>query len=324
MADVVPAGWYPDPLAPTWRRFHDGARWTAFTCPPGEPPPSPLDASLSWIPGLAVLADPAPLAPPAPTAPLVVPAPPVQATVPAPTAPAPVALAPPSDDTDAATSGDLAVGAIDPISIAFGPEARRPVPAPATEPRTRRRLVPVAIAAAVALTAGAVGAGAVLRSEGQRPHVVPELAYRDDRAGFTLRYPDEWRVLRRDPDGGIRFAIGARGAPSTQTNTVSVVVGADAAALPPLHTLADQLTERLREQLPGVRLDEASRTRLAGAPAFRFAFHDREATPSTRIEQYVGRTTTGRPLTVTVTIREPRTAPTAAELRDFVLSLDPS
>jgi hypothetical protein len=154
--------------------------------------------------------------------------------------------------------------------------------------------------------------------------VLPEQVYRDQQAGFSLRYPDSWRVLRRDHDTGIRFVIGAKGAPTTETNTVSVVVGTTSAALPPLHTLADQLTETLRQQLPGVRLDTAARTRLADAPGFRFAFRDPDATPSTRIEQYVGRTTSGRPLTVTVTIREPRTAPTELELRDFVRSLDPS
>jgi hypothetical protein len=202
---------------------------------------------------------------------------------------------------------------------------RRPGRVRADRRWDRRRLVPVVIAAVVAVGAGAAVAGAgVLRSGDQRPQVVSEQAYRDPRAGFALRYPDGWRVLRRDPDGGIRFAIGARGAPSTETNTVSVVVGADAAELPALHTLADQLTESLRVQLPGVRLDEATRTRLADAPGLRFVFRDPGATPPTRIEQYVGQTTSGRPLTVTVTIRETRTAPSARQLRAFVASLDPS
>ena len=105
---------------------------------------------------------------------------------------------------------------------------------------------------------------------------------------------------------------------------VSVIVGATAAPLPQLHSLAEQLTETLRGQLPGVRLESAARARLADAPGFHFAFRDPDSIPSTRIEQYVGRTTSGRPLTVTVTIREPRTAPTPQELRDFVASLDPS
>ncbi len=154
--------------------------------------------------------------------------------------------------------------------------------------------------------------------------MLPEQAYRDDQAGFALRYPDEWHVLRRQRGNGIRFAIGAPDAPTTDTNTVSVVVGSEPTPLPQLHTLADQLTETLRAQLPGVRLESAERSRIADAPAFRFTFRDPDATPPTRIDQYVGRTTSGRPLTVTVTVREPRTAPTAKELSDFVGSLDPS
>jgi catechol 2,3-dioxygenase-like lactoylglutathione lyase family enzyme len=219
---------------------------------------------------------------------------------------------------------DLSAGAIDPIVAAFGDEARPADDAPPAQSRARRPLVVIGIAAAAALIAGAAIAGAeLLQSEEQRPQVLPEQSYRDADAGFTLRYPDGWRVLRRDPGDGIRFAIGAPGAPTTDTNTVSVVVGPEAAALPPLHTLSDQLTETLREELPGVRLELAERTRLADAPAFRFAFRDPDATPPTRIEQYVGRTTSGRPLTVTVTVREPRTAPTEAELSTFVESLDP-
>jgi hypothetical protein len=206
-----------------------------------------------------------------------------------------------------------------------------PTPAPAAGPeqrarsRTRRPLALVGIAAAALLIAGVAVAGAELVDAGQqRPHVVPEQAYRDPRAGFALRYPDGWRVLRRDRGDGIRLAIGATDAPSTETNTVSVVTGSESAPLPPLHTLADQLTEALRDQLPGVRLEAAERTRLADAPAFHFTFRDPEATPPTRIQQYVGRTTSGRPLTVTATVREPRTAPNGAELDRFVQSLAPS
>ena len=117
-------------------------------------------------------------------------------------------------------------------------------------------------------------------------------------------------MLCQDGNGGIRFAIGVSGAPTTETNMVSVIVGATPAPLPQLHSLAEQLTETLRRQLPGVRLESAARARLADAPGFHFAFRDADSTPSARIEQYVGRTTSGRPLTVTVTIREPRTAPT--------------
>jgi hypothetical protein len=220
---------------------------------------------------------------------------------------------------------DEGLGAIDPIAVAFGNDARPAPPAPVAVPRTRRRLAPVAVAAAVLLVAGAAVAGAgILDTDDQRPSVLRVVPYRDAQAGFELRYPERWRVLRRERDNGIRFAIGARGAPTTETNIVSVVVGSAPAPLPQLHSLAEQLTETMRRQLPGVRLESASRARLANAPGLHFAFRDPESTPPTRIEQYVGRTTTGRPLTATVTIREPRTAPTPDELREFIASLGPS
>jgi hypothetical protein len=128
-------------------------------------------------------------------------------------------------------------------------------------------------------------------------------------------------VLRRERGSSIRFAIASPGAPVSETNSVSVVVGASAADIPPLHTLTDQLTEMLRKKLPDVQLDLATRMRVAGAPGFRFAFRDPSSSPATRIEQYVGQTANGRPLTVTVTVREPRTAPTETELGTFLASL---
>jgi hypothetical protein len=247
----------------------------------------------------------------------------------APAAEAP-ALEQAPESTAAPTVSSLAdaiapISGFDPIVAAFGDEARPPKPAPPARHRSRRPLVAIAAAVAALVAAGAAVAGAGLLPTGSdRPTVASVRSYRDQQAGFSLGYPDDWRVLRRDPDGGIRFAIGAPGAPSSDTNTVSVVVGKTSADLPQLHTLADQLTEALRAKLPGVRLDEAGRTRLAGAPGFRFTFQDPDATPSTHIEQLVGRTTAGRPLTVTITIREPRTAPTARQLRDFLGSLQPS
>jgi hypothetical protein len=294
------AGWRPDPLDAGRQRWWDGTAWTARVDGGG----------LSWNPALGLLPAPQAVAlpPPEPERFLPVDAPPV------PEPPSPFGLAP-----------DGGLAAIDPISIAFGDEARPPTPLPLPGPSPRRRLAPVAIAAAAALVAGATVAGAgILDTDGQRPHVLAQQSYRDAQAGFELRYPDSWRVLRRDRNGGIRFAIGAPGAPTTETNMVSVIVGATPAPLPQLHTLADQLTETLRRKLPGVRLESAERAPLARAPGFHFAFRDPDSTPSTRIEQYVGRTTSGRPLTVTVTIREPRTAPTPKELRDFVASLNPS
>jgi hypothetical protein len=303
VVDVVGAGWELDPLDATRRRWWDGVAWTAHVS----------DGGLSWNPALSLLPPPLLLFAPKP---------------------ATVGWRDQGDlfAPDASTAREIPVlvqdgglAAFDPIEIAFGDAAWPAPPPPVVIPSARRKLAPVAIAAATLLIAGgAVASAGILDPDGQRPTVLPELSYRDAEAGFELRYPDSWRVLRRDRNGGIRFAIGASGAPTTETNMVSVVVGATPAPLPQLHSLAEQLTETLRSRLPGVRLEAAARARLAEAPGFHFAFRDPDSTPSTRIEQYVGRTTSGRPLTVTVTIREPRTAPTPEELRDFVASLDPS
>jgi hypothetical protein len=317
------AGWYPDPLDPARRRRWDGRTWTSRVSSDPGPGAPELD-SIHWTPALVDAPFPV-VAAPEPE--VVVPGPVNLLTVSqleAAADPYDLGDMPPPDEAPLAalTSG----AGVDPIRAAFGDEARPPAPElETTRARSRRPLVAVAIAAAIVLVAGAAVAGAgLLRPDEQRPTVLPEQSYRDHQAGFALRYPDDWHVLRRQRGNGIRFAIGAPDAPTTDTNTVSVVVGSDSTPLPQLHTLADQLTETLRAQLPGVRLDSAERSRLANAPAFLFTFRDPDATPPTRIDQYVGRTTSGRPLTVTVTVREPRTAPTERELDEFVGSLDPS
>ncbi len=320
-----PAGWYPDPLAPffeaTRQRWWTGARWSARVHNPAASTEvteaaasggflSELPEGISWIPWLYRLAPP-PIVPPtiesalAPT--------PTDATVPMPAAP-----------FDA-----------DPMVIAFGPvdSPVAPMPDAATTPtpkegrtaparRGRRRLEVLAFAAALVLLVGGAIAGADIVSGGgeQRPSLNSAVTHRDSDAGFTLQYPESWRVIERDHGTGIRFAIGAPGAPTTETNTVSVNVGDTAAALPELHTLADQLTEKLQQELPAVRLQEAGRTRIAGAAGLRFRFID-PTVPETRIDQYVGRTTAGRPLTITVTEREPRTAPSPASVQQFLDSV---
>lgn len=188
--------------------------------------------------------------------------------------------------------------------------------------RRRRPGVLTVAGAALAVFLAAVASGAILPGDDQRPVLEPKISYDDPAAGFALRYPDTWEVLREDEGEGIRFAVAARNASAADTNTVSVAVGATSAELPPLHTLADELTEKLRTELPDVELRLAERARVAGAPALRFSFRDSGSGSPTRIDQWVGRTTAGRPLTVTVTIREPRTAPTDAELAEFVDSVD--
>ena len=187
----------------------------------------------------------------------------------------------------------------------------------------RRLAVTVlSVAAVVALLAVGVAASAgVLAGGGDRPTLAPTRAYRDPESGFALRYPDGWRILRSERGESLRFAISAPGAPLLDTNTVSVAVGAEPAPLPALHALANEVTERLRERFDDIRLEAARRPSLAGAPALYLQLSDAGTLPSTRIVQVVGRTTAGHPLTVTETIREPRTAPTDEELRDFLASL---
>lgn len=320
-----PAGWYPDPLAPffeaTRERWWNGARWTARVHNPAasteaaEPAASggflsELPEGIAWIPWLYRLAPPpiAPVAIESAIAPV-----PTDATVPMPAVPF---------DADPMV---IAFGRVDSPAAPLPDAPKAPSPAESrTAPvrRGRRRIEVLAFAAALVLLVGGAIAGADIVSGGgeQRPSLNSAVTYRDSDAGFTLQYPESWRVIERDHGTGIRFAIGAPGAPTTETNTVSVNVGDTAAALPELHTLADQLTEKLRQELPAVRLQEAGRTHLAGAPGLRFTFID-PTVPETRIDQYVGRTTAGRPLTVTVTEREPRTAPSPASVQQFLDSV---
>jgi hypothetical protein len=329
VADVIGTGarFAPDPLSPGRERWWDGWHWTARVRDPDGGEGAEVEG-LHWTPDLVTVARPADPAhePEAPTlrsiffAPLVLTQPLLARSVPAPEAlPAPDTV----DELRWMTETQPPSCTADPMVAAFGDDLRPSVPEASVPGSARRRIVmAVGAAAAAAFVAAAAAAGAgIFTSSEQRPQIEPALSYRDAGAGFALRYPDAWRILRRDRGSSIRFAIASPGAPTSETNTVSVVVGASRAALPPLHTPADQLTETLRQKLPGVRLDAAARTSVAHAPGFRFAFRDPDSSPATRIEQYVGQTATGYPLTVTVTVREPRTAPTETELDDFLASL---
>ena len=336
MVGGQPAGWHPDPLAPrtepSRNRWWTGARWSPrVRAPIADASQAEMPEGIAWIPWLDLLAPP-----------------PVLTISPVPTT-SPVAAVAPIASAIAAPQA-VAVFDADPVVMAFGPpdpnspDPNSPDPTASigvhwTSPhvgeghtvagppdrtrRHRRRIEALAFAAALVLLVGGAVAGADILSGDQRPTLESAVAYRDTAAGFALRSPADWRVIEHDRGTAIRFAIGAPGAPTTETNTVSVSVGSAAAALPELHTLANQLTERLREDLPDVRLEEAGRASIAGAPGLRFAFVE-PGVPETRIEQYVGRTTAGRPLTITVTVREPRTAPTAAELEEFVASVTPA
>jgi hypothetical protein len=48
---AVPAGWYPDPRHPEWRRYWDGARWTEQT----DRPVAPAKPQLPKMNGLQLL-----------------------------------------------------------------------------------------------------------------------------------------------------------------------------------------------------------------------------------------------------------------------------
>ncbi len=233
----------------------------------------------------------------------------------------------PATDDEPPGDGD-AVGALDPLRAAFGEDADwRDDDTITPTPGRRRRLVPAIVA--VALVAVAAGAGAGVVGQTDRPEVEPALAYRDAEAGFALRYPDTWTVERESSGTSVQFSIAAPGAAKTQTNLVTVAVGEEPAAgddtgLPSLDALSEKVTAGLREEFPGIELEAAERTELAKAPAYRLQLVDADETPPIEIQQYVGRTTTGRPLTVNVTIREPRTAPTPAQLRAFLASIEPA
>jgi hypothetical protein len=221
------------------------------------------------------------------------------------------------------------IGALDPLRAAFGDDAMWLADTDTGRPAggARRRLVPALVAAAVIALAAGAGAGIVDGPD--RPTVEPEIAYRDAAGGFELRYPDTWHVERETPGEAVQFTIAAPGASSLHTNLVTVRVGDEPAAgesdaLPALDELSNEVTEGLRAQYPGVELEEAARTQLADAPAYRLQFVDPDEVPPIRIQQYAGRTTTGRPLTVTITVREPRTAPTPQQLREFIGSIAPA
>ena len=65
-------------------------------------------------------------------------------------------------------------------------------------PRRRRPGVLAVAGAALAVLVAAVASGAILPGADQRPVLEPTISYDDPVAGFSLRYPKEWEVLRRD------------------------------------------------------------------------------------------------------------------------------
>jgi hypothetical protein len=285
------SGWYPDPLDPVRLRWWDGAVWTARIArlEPGS------DA-ISWRADIGELAAPAPLVepPPAPDPPLEV-------------APVP-RLEPVPSLADEIEQEDL-----------FHPAVL------AHEPLSSRRAWAVLAAAVVLLLVGAGVSSAMLGSD-SRPTVARTrfLRYADTGAELALKYPEGWRVDKETEGVGVLFEIGPASTPPARANTVNVETTVDPVDLPPLHELANEATAQVVAEHPSFRLESATRTMLAGGPAFRFELVDPTDDPVTRIVQVIGSTESGRLLIVTATTREPRTAPTTKELRRFLKSISSS
>jgi hypothetical protein len=185
--------------------------------------------------------------------------------------------------------------------------------------RPRRWVMAVAAAAMVALAAGA--GAAILPVGDQTPTVEPTLAYRDAAAGFALRYPDHWSKGEATPGEAIRFDVGERNAPPSKSNTVTVAADTTPSPFPVLHELANEVTSRLRDDFPDMRLESAEEIQLLHAPAYQLRLVDESSTRSISVEQIVGQTTDGRLVKITVTVREPRNAPTSRELNEFLASI---
>ena len=331
------SGWYVDPLGPLGRRrWWSEEGWTARVAGPEE-----QEDGVAWRPDLAD-APPPPVAPPMPSAPDA-PRSPVDSLTPirwyAPGYAPPLAVAPPEPEPEPATESvddePEPVAPVAPAAAALptaagGAEAERRQPMepvlelPAAvdarrDSTPRRRRLGAALVAAALVTIAA-SAGAAIFGNAGRPEIAPVTVYRDTAAGFTLRYSDEWRLDSDTPGRSIRFSIGDAKASSFDTNYVSVVIGA-ADELPTLDRAVSDVTPLLQEDFPFMRLAAAENTELAGGPALRLQFQDVTERPPIRLEQFLGRTTAGKLLTVTITTREPRTAPTARELREFLDSI---
>jgi hypothetical protein len=280
--------WHADPVSSTPRlRWWSGEHWTAWVVA------SVADlAVIAWVPELAEL--PPPILWGSPVL-RVAAAPALEIT--------PLAELPIPHRDEAAVSARRV-------------EGRRHAP-----PRRRRRRHVLLVAALIPVLAVAGVASAALLTTGPRPALTDAMAYRDGPAGFSLTYPKSWRIQRVNPGQGIRFVVAAGHVPSDQLTTVSVTAGTQRGPLPAAADLARTVVDGLRPQFPGIVLATSGATSLAGGPAVLLTFTDPGTNPATRLEQIVGRTADGRPLTVTVTVPDPRHAPGDADLHAFFTSI---
>jgi hypothetical protein len=173
------------------------------------------------------------------------------------------------------------------------------------------------------MIAAAAGVGTAMLGSDDRPTVADRITYRDDEADFALKYPEAWHVGKRVPGEGINFIVGSTSVPTDEQNTVSVVAGtSDGQSAIRLEDLVVSTSaDLIARNLVNFRLASATEARLAGAPAFRVEFVNSTTKPEVRVVQYTGRTASGRPLLVGITVREPRTQATDEELNKFLGSI---
>lgn len=285
--------WHADPLSSAPRlRWWSGDRWTAWVVA------SAADtAGIAWGPELAEL--PPPIRWGSPVVRLAV-APPLQIT------PLPELPVPARDTTPVGAGGEEGGDGAD----------RRHRPA---QQRRRRHLLLAAALVPVLAIAGV--ASAALLTTGPRPALTDTRAYHDGPAGFSLTYPPGWTTQRVNPGQGIRLSVSSPHTPADQRTTVSVTAGTQRGPLPSPADLARTVVDGLRAQFPGIALQSSGTTTLAGEPAVSLTFTDPGTNPPTTIEQVVGRTADGRPLTVTVQVPDPRHAPSDTDRRAFLASI---
>ncbi len=295
-AGLVGPGWHPDPLDPEHLRWWDGTSWAARI--------AKLEAgshAISWHAAIADLAPPEPqmVAPPAPTL--------------------DTSIEPPPPPLPTPASAELPTSAPAEVALDESQGPSRPHP-------RRNRPAWAALAAAVLVIVAGAGVGTAMLGSEERPTVADRITYRDDDADFALTYPEAWHVGKLAPGEGINFIIGSTSVPTDEQNTVSVVAGTSGGqeSIRLEDLVSSTSADLIVRNLVNFRLVSATEARLAGAPAFRVEFVDTTTKPGVRVVQVTGRTTSGRPLLVGITVREPRTQATDEELAEFLASITSS